>query len=567
MSSFDPKNESTDRRKKPLPSANASGPAPTKPPLELKDLLLAPELSGEAVAALLRPFGFEEIKKADTNLQLIAEEPRARALFAEVLEDFLNALGQTPEPDRGLNDFERFTRAAFSKTQLLSYLRDDPATVSRAAAIFGGSPFLSEIFIRTPEYFYWVFDPAVLKQRRTKREMARDFTQAVRLLKTTPDRLDLLRTFKRKEILRIGVRDLLREAPVEEVLAELSDLADVLIQKAYEICDRALRARYGTPSYRDRAGKRVRIGFTIMAMGKLGGGELNFSSDVDLLYLYATRAGKTSGVRGDPDSRIANADYFRRLAQQVTAALNTATGQGYVYRVDLRLRPEGEKGLIVQPLQGYRRYYATRGETWERLALLKAWPAGGDRALGEHFLKRVTPFLYSRPFGPAGLREVAALKKRIDEKIDLSHQTASHVKLGRGGIREIEFLVQTLQVYFGATRPAIRERNTLKALDKLLRSRLLSVEDHRCLREAYLFLRDVENKLQIVHDAQTHLVPTDPRGIRACALRLGYRDDAASLAGDQFLRDYRACTDRVHRLFRLLFETPSQWPTLQKRPR
>lgn len=537
---------------------NVPGPALGKPPLQPKDLLLAPDLSGEAVASLLRPYGFEEIKRADTNLQLIAEEPRVRQFFAEFLEDFLSALARTPEPDRGLNDFERFTRAAFSKIQLFSYLRDDPATVSRAAAIFGGSPFLAEILIRNPEYFYWVFDPAVLKQRRTKQAMARDFSQALRLRKTKEDRLDLLRTFKRKEILRIGVRDLLRVAPVEEILTELSELADVLIQKAYEICDKGLRERYGIPSHRDRSGRRVRIGFTIIAMGKLGGGELNFSSDVDLLYIYGTRTGKTAGIRGDSGSRISNADYFRRLAQQVTAALNTATGQGYVYRVDLRLRPEGEKGLIVQPLQGYRRYYATRGETWERLSLLKAWPVGGDRSLGKRFLERVIPFLYGKPFGLPGLQEVGALKERIDEKIDLSHQTESHVKLGRGGIREIEFIVQALQVHFGAKHPAIRERNTLKAIDKLARFRFLSKEDSCSLKKAYLFLRDAENKLQIVNDSQTHLLPTDPKGIRACALRFGYRDEAAVSAEGQFMRNYRAHTDRVHTLFRLLFETPSE---------
>lgn len=560
MTPLDPKSESKS------PSGKEPSPS-TKPPLQLKDLLLAPELSGEEVASLLSPYGFEEIKRADTNLQLIAEEPRVRQFFAEILEDFLSALGQTAEPDRGLNDFERFTRAAISKTQLFSYLRDDPATVSRAATIFGGSSFLAEILIRNPEYFYWVFDPAVLKRRRSRREIARDFSQALRLLKTKEDRLDLLRAFKRKEILRIGARDLLREASVEEILAELSELAEVLIQKAYEICDRGLRERYGIPSYRDRSGRRVRTGFTIIAMGKLGGGELNFSSDVDLLYLYATRAGRTSGVRGEAASRIANADYFRRLAQQVTAALNTATGQGYVYRVDLRLRPEGEKGLIVQPLQGYRRYYATRGETWERLSLLKAWPAGGDRSLGREFLKRVTPFLYGKPFGLPGLQEVGALKARIDEKIDLSKQTENHVKLGRGGIREIEFIVQALQIYFGAKHPAIRERNTLKAIEKLSRSNFLSKEDSRSLKEAYLFLRNAENKLQVVNDSQTHLLPTDPRGIRACALRLGYRDDAATFAQEQFTRDYRAHTGRVHILFRLLFETPSEWPAFRKNPR
>jgi len=564
---LDSKNESRDSFLKEAPSPlNASGPA-EKTFSQPKDLLLAPDLSQEAVTSLLKPYGFEEIKRADTNLQLIAEEPRARELFADILEDFLGALGQTPEPDRGLNDFERFTRAAFSKTQLLSYLRDDPATVSRAAIVFGGSPFLSETLIRNPEYFYWVFDPAVLKHRRTKQAMAADLSRALRLLKTKADQLDLLRSFKRKEILRIGVRDLLREASVEEILMELSDLANVLIQKSYEICDRALRERYGAPSYRDRSGRLVRVGFTILAMGKLGGGELNFSSDVDLLYLYATRNGKTSGVRGDRDSRISNADYFRRLAQEVTAALNTMTGQGYVYRVDLRLRPEGEKGLIVQPLQGYRRYYATRGETWERLSLLKAWPAGGDRALGKQFLTRIIPFLYGKPFGERGVKEVGALKEKINEKIALSQQTTMHVKLGRGGIREIEFLVQALQVYFGAKHPAIRERNTLKALKKLARLHLLAEEDYRSLHEAYLFLRNVENKLQIVNDAQTHLLPPDPKGTRACALRLGYRDNPTTSAEEQFERDYRAHTDRVHRLFRLLFDTPSHWPGLHDRRR
>lgn len=167
-------------------------------------------------------------------------------------------------------------------------------------------------------------------------------------------------------------------------------------------------------SYRDRSGRQVRIGFTIIAMGKLGGGELNFSSDVDLLYLYATRAGRTSGVRGEAASRIANADYFRRLAQQVTAALNTATGQGYVYRVDLRLRPEGEKGLIVQPLQGYRRYYATRGRPGSGSPPESL--AGRGIVPGPGISERVTPFLYGKPFGLPGLQEVGALKARIDER-------------------------------------------------------------------------------------------------------------------------------------------------------
>lgn len=177
------------------------------------------------------------------------------------------------------------------------------------------------------------------------------------------------------------------------------------------------------------------------------------------------------------------------------------------------------------------------------------------------------PFLYGKPFGLPGVQEVGALKARIDEKIDLSKQTENHVKLGRGGIREIEFIVQALQIYFGAKHPVIRERNTLKAIEKLSRSKFLSKEDARHLKEAYLFLRDAENKLQVVNDSQTHLLPIDPKGVRACALRLGYRDEATTFAQDQLMRDYRAHTGRVHTLFRLLFGTPSQWPAFQKKSR
>ncbi|MFY9268470.1 MAG: hypothetical protein WAO55_01840 [Candidatus Manganitrophaceae bacterium] len=519
----------------------------------MKDLLLAPELAFDQVASLLTPFGFETIQKADMNLQLIADEPRARTLFAESLEPFLAGLGRSPEPDRGLNDFERFTRATFSKTQLLSYLRDDPVLAERAAAIFGGSPFLADILIRNPEYFYWVFDAAVLKPKRTKREIGRDLTRALRLRKTKEDRFDALRIFKRKEILRIGIRDLLRITPVETILEELSHLACVLIQKADEISDQALRRRYGPPLFRDRSAKRGRAGFVVIALGKLGGGELNFSSDVDLIYVYSSRAGKTAGRRGDPESRIPNAEYFRKRAQEITAALNTATGQGSVYRVDLKLRPEGEKGLIAQPLQGYRKYYAARGETWERLSLLKAWPVGGDRALGRRFLKEAASFLYGKPSGSKELEEIKRVKGRIDEKMEASQQTARHVKLGRGGIREIEFLIQSMQLCLGRKTAALRERNSLRALRKLQRHRALSLEEHDLLRNAYLFLRDVENKLQIVNDAQTHLLPSDPKALRACAIRLGYRDEAGEAASSRFMRDYQTHTDRVHSLFNQFF--------------
>jgi len=270
------------------------------------------------------------------------------------------------------------------------------------------------------------------------------------------------------------------------------------------------------------------------------------------MYLYASRRGETSGGKGK--TRIPNPEYFERLSQELSSALHAVKGEGYVYRVDLRLRPEGEMGLIAYPLEAYKRYYAGRGETWERLSLVKVRPVGGDLRLGKKFLAMVRPFIYKRPFGGKGRGEVRELKERIDEKVSAQNPAGFHVKLGSGGIREIEFIVQSLQVDFGGKEPAIRELNTMKGLKKLFRGGFLKPEAYRRLSEAYIFLRDLENKLQMVNDQQTHLLPADQKEVEACAMMLGYEERERVPAADQLLNDCRAHARSVHQIFRSVFD-------------
>lgn len=522
--------------------------------LNPKDLFLASHLEAEQVASLLRPYGFMDIVKADANLQAMAEDPRARHLLAEIVHDLLDCLSRSADPDQALNYFERFTRATIDKIHLIGYLKETPRVLELMALTLGGSPFMAEILIRDPEYLYWVSDPHILNQERKKKVLIRDLSNALRHLRTEPRKLDILRTFKRKEILRIGVRDLLKMASVEETGAALSTLAEVLIQKAYETARRAMRREWGIPFHKDSSGKRIRTGFTVLAMGKLGGGELNFSSDVDLMYLYASDHGRISGGGGsDRSDAISMEDYFKRLAQKITSALSDVTPEGYVYRVDLRLRPEGKMGSLAHSLPAILRYYRSRGETWERMALTKVWPVAGDRALGMKFLKRVAPFVHGRPFDRKALGEVKRIKERIDQRMSVRGQSRRNVKLGLGGIREIEFIVQSLQASFGTRFPGIRERNTGRALRRLLDHGLLSEEERRDLSEAYRFLRDVENKLQMVSDAQTHAIPVATEEVRACALRLGYRDGSQGDAVDRFSKDYQDHTSRVNRIFQNRF--------------
>ena len=518
--------------------------------LNPKDLLLASRLDDAQVASLLSPYGFKEIPKADANLQAMADDPRARQLLAEIIQELLDGLSRSANPDQGLNYFERFTKAAIDKIHLLSYLQATPRVLGLLATTFGGSPFMAEILIRDPEYLYWVSDPRLLNQERKKKDLIRDLSDALKHLRTETKQLEVLRIFKRKEILRIGVRDLLKMSDVEETGAALSALAEVLIQKAYEVSDRAMRREEGTPFHKYSSGKRVRTGYTVLAMGKLGGGELNFSSDVDLMYLYASDRGgvSRSGASGR-SAAISKEEYFKRLSQKITSALSDVTPEGYVYRVDLRLRPEGKMGSLAHSLPAFLRYYASRGETWERLALTKTWPVAGDRSLGMKFVKKVARFIHGRPFDRKARSEVKRIKERIDQKMSARGLSRRNVKLGFGGIREIEFIVQSLQVSFGGKAPGIRGRNTRKALRRLLDHGFLSKEEHRDLSAAYRFLRDLENKLQMVSDVQTHAIPVDSEEVRACAIRLGYRDGAQESAVDRFSKEYDGHTNRVHRIF------------------
>jgi len=253
------------------------------------------------------------------------------------------------------------------------------------------------------------------------------------------------------------------------------------------------------------------------------------------------------------------------------------TNEGYLFRVDLRLRPEGKSGEIIASLSRMRGYYrglpshpptpapaktgsfspghppaSSRAQPWERLAHIKASPIAGDKALGRRFLKMMQPFVYQASHAGSPevlLAEVRRIKRLIDEKMTGRGESQRNVKLGIGGIREIELVVQTLQAVFGHARPAIRERNTIKALSKLRRARLIPAEDHRVLLEGYRFLRNVEHKLQMVEAQQTHTLPADPMELRRCALRLGYRDGEEGKAMDRFLRDQDHCTSRVHEIF------------------
>lgn len=528
----------------------------------------------DGVRAMLSTYGLRDPAQADRNLNAMAGDPLQRRRLADILPMMLESISRTADPDQALNHWERML-GSVSRTSFLDYLRTWPRMLDLLCVIFGNSDALTVTLLRDTTLIYWLVEEKVLSKPPTRKGLERALQESIGHLTSREVKLDALRRFRRREMLRIGVRDLLRLATVPETTGSLSDLASLLIHAAYEIVDADLKHQYGVPMHQNRRGRWVETGFAVIGMGKLGGHELNYSSDVDLLYIYESDDGETrtlgrKRVDTPPGVGISNEEYFEILSRELTRALSEPTREGHVLRVDLRLRAEGAVGQLARSLASYQRYYLARGQVWERLALLKAAPVAGSPELGKAFVKAIKPFIFGVGKKPPDLadaslviEEVRAVKDMIDGKMVGRGHERRNVKLGTGGIREIEFFVQTLQVLAGRQLPAVVDRSTLGALERFSRLRLISEQEKDDLTVAYVFLRDVEHKLQMVHDLQTHSLPAEDHELERCAIRMGYGTDDRKKAAELLLVDHQRYTAIVHRVFQSLFSAPKTSCILQ----
>jgi glutamate-ammonia-ligase adenylyltransferase len=280
-------------------------------------------------------------------------------------------------------------------------------------------------------------------------------------------------------------------------------------------------------------------------MGKLGGEELNYSSDIDLMFVY----GADGETAGGPDGRVSNGEYFARVCRDVVSIIESVTDEGYVFRVDLRLRPEGRSGAVAHSLAAYQAYHRERAELWERQALLKARVAAGDAKVAARFMDWARDVVYRPGLDERIVPSIRAMKQQIDHELGRRGESrSSNVKLGRGGIREIEFIVQALQLLYGGDDAWLRERNSLKALFRLTERGYLAPDLGRALSHALVHLRTVEHRLQLLHEFQTHTLPTDPRELGRLARRLGIEARPAE-AARLFRARHTAVTTAVHRAF------------------
>lgn len=512
-----------------------------------RSLLLSPDLTPSEIKRLLSPYRFKDWKQADANLQLMAGDPQSRKLLAAILPELLEAVSGTADPDQALREWERYLEAGNSRVQMFDFLARVPHVLQLLCVLFGNSPAMAETLIRDPMVLYWIEEERVLQLPPAFKRLHVTLNESLDLASTYERKLDVLRRFHRREMLRIGARDLFHVSSVQETVQSLTCLAEIVIHAAYQLVNKKIRKKYGMFCQQSPKWVTSETGFVVLGMGKLGGRELNYSSDVDLIYLYAPGPQKIQVTK----EQISLDVFFQLLARELTRVLSMATSQGCLFRVDLRLRPEGAVGPLAWSSRDAVKYYQMRGRTWERLALLRARPIAGQRSLGQAFLRKIRPCLVgAEEHGKHGVIDtVNDLRAQIHQKVRRKKEGERNVKLSPGGIRDVEFLVQMLQLLYAAQYPQLLESNTIASLHHLRTLNLLSDDDGLFLEEAYVFLRDVEHKLQMVHELQTHTLPGQPSELTKCAIRMGYTEPSSTSAATRLLARYESVRTRVQTIY------------------
>jgi glutamate-ammonia-ligase adenylyltransferase len=407
------------------------------------------------------------------------------------------------------------------------------AELPRAAA---GSEFIASVLIQDPKALEWFSRQEAAAERTGGADYE---VQAAASMAADTGRI--LREWRRREMLRIGWRDIAGRASVRETLHALSDLADACIRAAAAASRAHLKPVFGTP--RNAAGEEVPL--IVLGMGKLGGRELNFSSDIDLMFLFS-QPGQTEGPR-----EIENEEYFTRLGRELIRLLDLRNEDGFVFRVDMRLRPFGESGPLVASLPSLENYLQEHGRDWERYAWIKARPIVGAEAYAAAYQEFVRPFVYRRYLDFGVIESLRDMKAMIAREVS-RRELDQHLKLGRGGIREIEFIVQSMQLVRGGSDGRLQNASLLDVLPLLAGSRLMAAADIAELTDAYLVLRKAENGLQLIRDEQTHSLPEDEADRARLSVNMGTAEWSAV---NERIGDAR---DNVARQFEaLLFGAPN----------
>ena len=474
-------------------------------------------LSPTDAALRLEALGFRDVVVATTAFEeLMAGLSRRSRVMHQALPLMLDWLSQSPDPDLGLNQLRRLLAHGPDHGALVTLLQNNPVAGERLCQLLGTGKLLGDLIDRIPEFIPRLADDDRLADVRD-RGAAIERLLGVLDSRSDPDAKEgTIRRFVRRRKLRIAARDVLGGAPMETTLHALTDSADAAVIGALHIL------RKGTPD-----------GFGVIAMGKWGGREVSYGSDLDLMYVFDNEANRDRGLD---------------LATGLARVLSEPSRHGEAYELDADLRPEGRKGYMARSLESFRRYYANWSEPWELLALVKARPVAGDDALLRSFTRLIEPVVWRDVLPDEMIRDIRSIKARVEaERIPPGEDADFHLKLGHGGLSDVEFLTQLLQLKHGGMVAALRVPGTLQALHRLHEAALLSTADYNALHDSYVFCTRVRLRLHLQEGRVTNSLPTDPDAVARLAASLGF--DRTSELREQ----YRRYTRRARRTFVQLF--------------
>ncbi len=509
------------------------GAAPGYSQRNIADLIFLEDASEELKKDVLSHLGFQEFRKAYTNLMNLAGEGSQRNTFAKLAVLAGDILQQKPDPDMALNNWERFKRALTSPEFHYNLMLSQPMRLEILLGLFSTSQFLADTLIRNPGFLDWVVIPENLNRPRDKKVLEDELRKAANYSNDHREWLNKLRRFRRREILRIGTRDICLGVPTREVMEELSILAEAFAQVVLENIWTRMREEGRISPEMDGLENR----FCVMALGKLGARELNYSSDIDLMGICRIPEGHKPGGDAGHFSRVV----FARAMEQLRSDLSSHTEEGYAYRVDLRLRPFGDSGELVSTVPALIRYYQKMASLWEVQASLKMRPIAGNLQLGYDLMRKLRALIMESGDRGAIVESIQRMRRLGAGKVQHALRPGWDVKEGHGGLRDIEFLVQGLQLIHAPDNPSLIEGNTLIALQALSDAGVLPGTVADQLMEDYDFLRRTEHYLQILEDRQIHTIPKDRQELTRLAKKMLGRKATA----ETFMERLEECINRV----------------------
>ena len=463
--------------------------------------------------------------------------PKRRKLLYAIAPTLFYEVQHAADPDRALAYMADLIASIGARSSFLSLLRENPHTLRTLIGLFGTSSYLSQIFLRRPELLDSLVRADLVHVNKTPEVMRAELMARITGATELEDRLDILRQYRSEEFLRIGINDSNGSLDFPSVSAQLSDLAEVCLLGAYETARSALLEKLDRS---DLPGRMVIVG-----MGKLGAQELNYNSDLDLIFLYEPQSPDTGGVD------LAAQEIFAKLVQRLISILQVQTREGVAYKIDTRLRPSGRAGSLVSSVAAFTRYHENQAQLWERQALIKARAVVGDSALATRMNALFEDFVYDSSISVTDVAEIQRLRGRMELELAAETDERFNIKTGRGGIVDIEFLVQMLQLRYGWRFPAVRQRNTLAALDALTACQVISHEESRVLEQGYRFLRKLENRLRIERDQPVEALGSDAEQLTPLARRMGYEGPEA---GSHVLAEYHKQRETIRSCYSRLFE-------------